>query len=368
MSQKKIKVLMLVPSLNIGSGITSYAMAYIKSLNHQNVQMDFACFFDISPNTYDVVESFGGNVFILSPMKKIKSHIAECKRILREGAYDVVHDNTLIVSLPMMICARKFSKIRILHSHSTGLGETLFKSFRNAMFLPFLKKCATNYAACSPAAAKTLFGHSEYEFIPNVVTGERFYFNKEKRDLIRKSLNVSDKKVIGSIGVVTTHKNPFFAVDIMKLIMENNHSLEYWWIGAGPQEKELADYVESLGLSGRIKLLGKRTDVPDLLLAMDMLLFPSAFEGLGLAGVEAQISGLPVIASDSIPLDMKFTDLVSFIPLSDGVEKWARIVDSVIDKQRERRTFKEELDASIFSNIYAGERLESYYSRLINAM
>lgn len=365
MSREKIKVLMLVPSLNIGSGITSYAMAYLNVLNHQSVQMDFACYFDIHPNSYAFVESCGGNIFVLPPLKKMNEHIVACKRILEEGRYDIVHNNTLIVTLPMMMCARKYVGIRILHSHNTVLGENSFKAFRNSLFLPLLKFLATDYAACAPAAAKALFGKKNFTFIPNVVTGKRFIFDSVRRAEVKRKMNVEDKIVIASIGMITMRKNPFFAVDVMSHVIKRNQNVEYWWIGSGPQEKQLANYVQEKGLSDHIKLLGKRSDVADLLNGIDILFFPSVFEGLGLVGVEAQIMGIPVLASDSIPTEMKFTNLVTFFSLKYGIEVWCEALETIILQNRERRSYKNEFDKSIFSDTNAGKSLEGYYRTLI---
>lgn len=366
MNQKKIKVLMLVPSLNIGSGITSYAMAYLNALNHQSVQMDFACYFDIQPNSYTSVTSLGGKVFVLPPFKKMREHIAACKKIIKEGNYDIVHDNTLIISLPMMMCAKKDVGIRILHGHNTGLGENRFKAFRNSFFLPLLKLCSTNFVACTPAAGRALFGNKNFTFIPNVVNGERFFFNNIRRTEVRKKMKVENKIIVASVGVITMRKNPFFAVDVMNCIIKKNpNNIEYWWIGSGPQEKELLNYVQKKGLSEHIKLLGKRSDIADLLQAIDVLLFPSVFEGLGLVGVEAQISGLPVLASDSIPNEMKFTNLVTFLSLKLGEDAWCEELEKIILQKQERRNYKKELDGSMFSDKNAGERLERYYRKLI---
>ncbi|MBO5691582.1 MAG: glycosyltransferase [Spirochaetaceae bacterium] len=362
---KKIKVLMLVPSLNIVSGVTSYAMAYLNALNHQNVQMDFACYFDIYPNHYTLVESYGGKVFVLPPFKKMWEHIVACKKILEEGNYDIVHDNSLIITLPMMMCAKKYVNIRILHSHSTGLSENKIKAFRNFLFLPFLKLCSTNFAACTPVAAKTLFGNADFTFIPNVVTSERFSFSFERRNEVKKNMNIENKIIVASIGRITVNKNPFFAVDVMSRVIKRNQNVEYWWIGSGPKEKQLANYVEELGLTEYIKLLGKRSDIPDLLQAMDVLLFPSVFEGLGLVGIEAQIMGVPVIASESIPEEINFTDLVTFVDLKSGVEAWCEVIEKTISQKRERRSYRNELYESMFSDRNAGTRLEEYYRDLI---
>jgi glycosyltransferase involved in cell wall biosynthesis len=66
------------------------------------------------------------------------------------------------------------------------------------------------------------------------------------------------------------------------------------------------------------------TDIPGWLAASDFFLFPSVFEGLGIAGLEGQASGLPTLASaDVIPDDIAVTDRLRFYPLDKGPDQWA---------------------------------------------
>jgi len=72
-------------------------------------------------------------------------------------------------------------------------------------------------------------------------------------------------------------------------------------IGEGPSRGELESQAAALGIREYVQFLGARPDVPRLLAAMDVFVFPSLWEGLGLAVVEAQAAGLPLVLSDRIP-------------------------------------------------------------------
>ncbi len=102
--------------------------------------------------------------------------------------------------------------------------------------------------------------------------------------------------------------------------------------GSGPLEKSLHALAERLHIASRIDWLGFRDDVPDLLASSDLLCFPSQYEGLGLAVVEAAVTGLPVIASDLPPLHEIFraTD-VCFAPPGD-VPAWAAVIRETLER------------------------------------
>ena len=78
-------------------------------------------------------------------------------------------------------------------------------------------------------------------------------------------------------------------------------------------------------------ILSNRSDVADIMQAMDVFVFPSQFEGLGIVLIEAQKSGLPCFASDQVPSFAKVTNLVKFCSLSAGAEDWAREILKISD-------------------------------------
>ena len=192
---------MLVPNLRVSNGVTSFVMNYFNDLDHQKVQMDFALYSDRETPYYETVRKAGGKVFILPDLKKPSAHIRACRRILSEGHYDIVHDNTLHISIPMMWCAKRAGvPVRILHSHNSKMGETPIKALRNKTFLPVLRSLATDYAACSQLAGRAMFGDREFTVIPNVIQTEKYHFDPNVRERVRQSMNAQDKFVVGTVG------------------------------------------------------------------------------------------------------------------------------------------------------------------------
>lgn len=120
------------------------------------------------------------------------------------------------------------------------------------------------------------------------------------------------------------HKNSWLALNIVKEALARDPSVRFIMAGAGESRGALEKQVGSWGLAGEVQLTGIRDDIAALMRAADILLFPSADEGLGMAAVEAQAAGLPVLASTAVPREaIVIPDMVRFMPLSEQIDRWA---------------------------------------------
>lgn len=364
---KKIKVLMLVPNLFVANGVASFVMNYLRNLNHDEVQVDIASYKEGDSVYYAEVEAAGGKMFFLPGIKNLPEHVKVCNKILSDGRYDIIHDNTLHISIPMMWCAKKAGvPVRILHSHNSKMGETPAKAFRNRFFLPVLRSLATNYAACSQLAGRAMFEDQEFTVIPNVIQTEKYRFDPTMRKSVRQKMNATDKFVVGTVGRLAEQKNPFFAMDVFECLQKQVSNAEYWWVGSGPLEKSVQDYVNQKGLSENVRLLGSRDDVTSLYQGMDVFFLPSLFEGLSIVTVEAQAMGLPCVVSDVIPPEAEYTELLKRCSLQDSIEAWVEKIRNTQIKKTERKQYQEYLSESVFSDVGCGNRLKKIYERCLS--
>lgn len=364
---KPLKVLMIVPNLRVANGVSSFALNYYRQTNKDNISIDFALYSDRPSPYYDEIRTNGDRVTILPSIKSIKKHIMICQSLLKEGHYDIIHDNTLHVSIPMMWCAKKMGvPVRILHSHNTKLGETTFKEARNKLFLPILRGLATDYAACSELAGESMFRKKSFTLIPNVIPLDNYRFDERKRQIVRGKMDAGRKYIIGTVGRLAEQKNPFFAVEVIKKLHEEIPDTEYWWIGSGGLDNKMKEYIESCGALNYIKLLGSRTDVLELYQAMDCFFLPSLFEGLPVTGVEAQAMGLPMVVSDTVTIEMVYTDLVDYVNLSESAEAWAKHLKKALGRKVNRESYSDKLKQSVFSDMGCGERLLNVYTELLH--
>lgn len=365
-NKKTIKVLMLVPNLFVANGVASFAMNYLRNSDNNRVQYDFLSYEQGDSPYYKEIEKHGGKVFFAPSVFSIKKHLKECKKILNEGNYDIVHDNTLHISIPMMYCAKKARvKVRILHSHSSKMGETTIKEIRNKVFLPLLKRLSNQYLACSELAGRAMFGRDVFKIVPNVIDTDKYRFDYSRRNKVRKELNCEDKLIVGTVGRLAKQKNPVFALNVIEKLIEEIPQVEYWWIGNGPLEKEFKNYVKSHGLNDYVRFFGKRNEVLDMYQAMDVYFMPSLFEGLPLTGVEAQAMGIPMVVSDTVTREMIYTDLVDYVGLEQSINDWSEHIEKALNRKTDRRKYSGKQMNSVFSNFGCGERLLAIYDNIL---
>ena len=172
--------------------------------------------------------------------------------------------------------------------------------------------------------------------------------------------------MIGSVGRLATEKNPFFAMDVFECLQKQVPNAEYWWVGSGPLEKSVQDYVNQKELSENVRLLGSRDDVTSLYQGMDVFFLPSLFEGLSIVTVEAQAMGLPCVVSDVIPPEAEYTDLLKRCSLQDSIEAWVEKIRNTQIKKTERKQYQEYLSESVFSDVRCGNRLKKIYERFLS--
>lgn len=332
-----IKILMIVPELNVANGVASVAMNYFRNLDSSKYQVDFAVLHNTESPYIKEIESKGGKIYVLPSIKNFSEHIKCCRQIISFGDYDVVHDHSLTKTIPLMVYARRANvPVRILHSHSSKLSSSKIKACITGILKSFLINQTTTLFACSDMAAEALFGSREYEWIPNGIDVDRFSFNPSARSELRRSMDCENKVVFGSVGRLAPEKNPYFAVDVFEEILKKIPEAEYWWLGSGLLEAQVREKVKSKGLEDKFKLLGSHANIQDFYQAMDILLLPSFFEGLPLVAVEAQASGLPIIMSDTITKLASCSKNAIYLAVESGAEAWAEVVCDVLSRENIR--------------------------------
>lgn len=366
MKKEKIRVLMIVPNLRVSNGVASFVMSYYRKIDHRRIDMDFICYRRIESPYIAEIEKNNDNVFFLPPIRHIRKHIEVCHKIINEGNYDIIHNNSLIITYPMMKYAKHHIRVRILHSHNTKLGETQRKEVRNRLFFPLLLHTCNTFTACSSMAGKAVFRKRQFTVIPNVITTANFAFNESCRVAKREELDCVDKTVIGAVGRLAYQKNPFFAIDVIERAVRERNDIVFWWIGSGPLDNEVKDYVKRKGLETKVTLFGSRNDVAELYQAMDIFFLPSKFEGFGLACLEAQAAGLPCVVSTEFPREVNVSGLVSQVSQEDSLDIWKDEIIKVANLKPERKKGFDIVDRSDFSDSVSGHKLTEFYIHLMD--
>ena len=223
--------------------------------------------------------------------------------------------------------------VRIAHSHSTSNPNEKAKTLVKNVLRPFSKVYPTRLAACSEYAARWLFGDQvvdakQVHIIHNAIDIDRFTFNSQSRAIKRDELGVGDSQLlIGQVGRICFQKNQTFTIKVFSELLKNNPSAVLAIVGDG-DDSELRKEIHDLRIERNVKLLGIRDDVADYYSAFDILAFPSTYEGLGMASIEAQAADLPVVCSDEVPKEADLIpSLVRRISLDAGFESWVSTFD-----------------------------------------
>ena len=366
-----IRVLMLLTNLQVANGVATYAVETFSSVNGDKIKFDFVLFDGKNINTdyFETITGQGSKVYVLPPKSQVLKHRRECRKILAENHYEIIHDTSLMASLIMMIEAKKYNiPVRILHSHSSKLSGSFIKEKLNKFLSPLILNCANYYLACSDIAGKTLFGKRQYTVVPNLVNENRFIYNETRRLDIRNEHCVSNKMLIGTVGRLSSEKNPFFALNVAVEMKKRAIDFEYWWIGTGPLEKALTSKINEQGLSDHFKLLGEKDDIENYYNALDCLVVPSIFEGFGLSVVEGQACGLPCVISDSIPKETQISDLIYRLSVTnDTMNTWVETICNVANLKRDRSAYNSSLADSAFSISNSGRSIEEIYFNSLSA-
>jgi len=217
--------------------------------------------------------------------------------------------------------------IRIAHSHASGIGLDIKIPFR-LYARSYIKNNTNHYIACSRNAGKWLFGKkvlesADFTILKNAVNAKDFIFNPDIREQVRKELEISNELVIGHVGRFNRLKNHEFLIDVFKLIHQKKENSILILVGEGELKEKIQRKVERLGLSSNVKFLGLRDDIPKIMQSIDLFLFPSIFEGLPVALVEAQAAGIKCIVSDTISKEVDLTGRVEFISLKKSPHYWS---------------------------------------------
>lgn len=343
---KKIKILHVVGGMNVG-GTETMLMNLYRKLN-TNVQFDFISYYDKDAYYDDEIRKLGGQVIrIDSPNKigMIKSIKNLCEAIKENGPYDAVHAHTLFNCGVAMIAARLSGvRVRVSHAHTNldNNGNIIRKIYIWCM-RKTINLFSTDCIACSESAGKYLFGESitlskKYKLLPNYVDYKK-YLNCSDTKSVRQELGIKDDDiVVGHIGRFVEAKNHKFLLEVVSEMIILNNKVKLILAGDGELRKEIESYAEELGIKENVYFLGIRKDIDKILNNLDIFIFPSIYEGLGLVMIEAQSAGIPCLVSEAIQKEADLDiGLVKQINLNDKKELWIKEAFELIENKNKNK-------------------------------
>ena len=350
----------------LGGGVEAVVMNYYRNIDRSKIQFDFICDDDSTNIPYEEIESLGGKVILIPPYQKVFKYHKELKRVLKEGNYKIVHSHINTLSV-FSLCAAFAAKVpvRIAHSHSTTNPSEKKKNLLKLVLRPFSKLFATNYMACTEYAGRWMFGNKKFNngnvyILNNAIELDKYKFDERLRKKIRKELKIKDSTiVIGHLGRFVEQKNHRFLIDVFNEYHKKNNDSVLVLIGQGPLVNEIKERVKSYNIESCVLFLGQKEDAYNYYNIFDLFIFPSIYEGLGMVAVEAQVNGLPVLASSNVPKDILITNNVKFIDLDNSIIDWVNSFTFVSLSDRSK-CFLEALNSD-FNISKENYKLVNYY-------
>lgn len=361
-----IRILHMIGGLDLG-GSQAFVMNVYRKINRELVQFDFVLDHPAERYLEKEILSLGGRIFELPAfngknvftVKREWNHFLEAHK-----EYKILHSHIRSYASLYLPIAKKKGLKTIIHSHSISNGSGISSLVKNILQYP-LRFQADYFFACSPEAGEWLFGKhacntARFKVLKNAIDAKKFVFDKDKRKSIRKEFDLKEEFVIGFIGRVTEPKNPSFIIEVFSEFVKINNNTKLLFVGDGNLLSEVKEKANRLRVEDNIIFTGTRNDTDALFAAMDVFIFPSLWEGLGISLIEAQATGIKCVCSERIPSSAIVTDLVEVISLDKEAIYWANRIADIDANYVRTNCFQAMIEAGYEINSTV-DYLESFY-------
>ena len=331
--------------IRVLQSISAYSFGGIETLVRQlfdriapRFQMDFLVH-DLGPNAdLDHYESRGARVVRLRASAKtdLAAYLREVRGafISTGRRYDIFHcHSALYGTLHAAAAARSGVPVRIAHSHASA-PDSMQDWLKSKAVLPMHRLMHTHQVACSKSAARYVFGsRNKTVILPNGIATEKFQFDGQARADIRRRLDLGGDLVVGHTGRLCHPKNHTKILKVFKQIRSSVPNAKLLLVGDGPLLGTLQGLALDLGIVDGVRFLGRRADIPALLSAMDVFLFPSHYESFPLSPLEARANGLPVILTEGVAEALGPSHAIGRLALASSDADWAGAVLSIVGQR-----------------------------------
>ena len=311
------------------AGLEAMLMNHYRAIDRSRVQLDFLEHRPWEGAYEEEIRSLGGRVFRAPRLypQNCFAYRRFMRQFFSEHDYPVVHSHIDAMSAFPLAEARKAGvPVRIAHSHNDSVDRDIRYPIK-MVARRRLPGIATHYWACSEAAGRFLFGDQNagrIHVVKNAIDLSRFRFGDEARSELRAALGVGrGQLLVGHVGRFSAVKNHAFLVELLAELRTEGVDAQLALVGDGELRHEVEQQASGKALADRVHFLGLRDDVPRLMSAFDILVFPSLHEGIPLTLIEAQASGLPVLTSDKVSAESLILPHTARLSLDAPLVEWA---------------------------------------------
>lgn len=357
--EQPIRVAQVLNRMDSG-GVEAVVMNYYRHIDRKQVQFDFYFAKDSVFPQREELEKMGAGIYPIPSYTKVFSYHRVLHHAFKRGNYQIVHAHLSTMSVfPLFAAWRAGIPVRICHNHSTAHWGEGKKTLLKYLLRPFAKVFATDYFACGEKAGRWMYGNRCFErghvhVMPNAIDTKKFAYDEEAKRCLRAELGIpQDAFVLGHVGRFMYQKNHAFLLRVFQRLLSSRQDAWLLLIGEGERMKLIRSEVEKMGIEGKVRFTGTRSDVAKLYSAMDVFCLPSFYEGLPVVALEAQANGLPCLFSDRMTKEVVLTPGARQLSI-ENPEPWVKAAQ---EAQRQNTcALPERYDIA-----FEGEILKNFY-------
>lgn len=332
------RILCILHGLTAG-GAETFLMKISRILPAEEYRMDFVVSEPGGCYEQEVLDRGGLIHRIPKRTQDPRGALRGIEKIVRENNYQYVLKlgDQPKAALDLLAARRGGARRLAMRSCNALTGLSVKQKCINAILRPVLNGVTDVKLAPSRLAAEFTFGkrqaHRNVHLLHNGVDLSVYRFDTEGRSRIRQEFSMDDRLVVGHVGRLHKQKNHRYLLEVFQQIRQRRPDAVLLLVGTGELKEQIQQQAGELGLEESVIFAGQRFDIPQLLSAMDVFVFPSLHEGMPNTVIEAQATGLPCVIADTITREADITGLVTYLPL-EGPEKWAETALAVADTER----------------------------------
>ena len=285
-----MKVLQIIPNFALAGAETMCANLCLQ-LHNREIDVAAISLYEYHSSLTDMLEDNGINVFYLNKKRGVDlSIIRKIKKIATEIHPDIIHTHLSVMPyvVPASILLRN---TKIIHTVHNTVMEEAKPSTRRLNRWIYRFNCVTP-VAISNAVQKSVFEYYHVKYVPMIYNGIDLSKCIEKRDY-----SATTGLSYIHVGRFSEQKNHEMLIDAFKIVHEKLPYSELHLIGEGELKDRIKCKVNELGLTKCVYFEGIQKNVFPFLASADVFVFPSKWEGFGIALVEAMATGLPAVVS-----------------------------------------------------------------------
>lgn len=331
------RLLCCMSSMNTG-GAETFLMKQYRRIDREKYQMDF-CVNVAERGFYDdEIEALGGRIYRIPPKSQdFRKSLKALEDIVRDNGYENVLCSSVKPGTALeLIAAKKGGAKRLIYrSSNSSVDGGRKQKILHSTVGQLAKVVPTVKFAPSKEAAEYCFGKGcirkgKAFLLHNGIDTVVYRYSDKTREEMRRELGFTNEYVIAHVGRFSKAKNHTFLLDVFEEILKIKPDSVLMLAGKGELEDEIRQKANEKKIADRIRFLGVRSDVPKVLCAADVFVFPSFYEGMPNTVIEAQSLSLHCVISDRITPDADITGLVEYLPLGDA-KRWAQTAAKYAD-------------------------------------